>query len=171
MMNRRIIYLSLLCLVLLIIAGGVYYLGRSRQPQTLVAPLTSSTGPAQSTSAPRAASDDFFWTVTAETIPPPEAQPLKEGVAVLVARVGTGENTLTITSAEVDGAWALLYGETKAKGQPEKVPGSPVVLLAHKSETGWEIFTPGESIYCQLLPQVPERLLSQDDKNYIGCSP
>ncbi len=123
------------------------------------------------TSAIASSSDVLTWAIPSQKISQAEVQHFKAAVLELIQRVDSnGNSELKLTDADVQDTWAVFYGETKAKKASKNLTGSPVVLLAHKTDTGWQIFSPGEAKYCQLLPQVPDSLLSQEDKRYIGCS-
>lgn len=105
-----------------------------------------------------------MWNVPNDSVPGGEAAALQQ--AVVRGLVGSVE----VSVARVLGDYGVLYGGSHLPTSAGTEISSPLVLLAHKTKSGWQVIKPGDAEFCAALKATPDSVLDQDSKAFfINC--
>jgi len=74
---------------------------------------------------------------------------------------------LNIVNLEIDGDWASLDASLIDRESSEVVGIGPLPLIGHKVNDHWEVVSPKDQEFFQLLPSIPDTLVPLDAKEFL----
>jgi hypothetical protein len=74
---------------------------------------------------------------------------------------------LSINKIEQNGEWAWISVSNIDGRTKETIPTEGIGFLAHKIEGKWKVVRPDEKEFIDWLPNVPESLISETEKEYF----
>jgi hypothetical protein len=120
-----------------------------------------STGSAEPTAPP--------WTVSAGAIPASAPSGLAAALDSFSAPKPVFGPGFVVEKVRTDGDWAVAFGHAVAGPSDSNTPTETIVVIAHRTDAGWQTTSDRESGFCAQLTQLPETIMNATERSLYGC--
>lgn len=128
---------------------------------------TASPEPAQSLAAAGPTAPP--WAVSASALPsnaPPGLAGAIESFAPPKPVFGPG---FAVEKVRAEGDWAVAFGHAVAGPADSNTPTETIVVIAHRTDAGWQTTSDRDSGFCAQLTQLPEAIMNATERSLYGC--
>lgn len=168
-------------IAILVLLSGIIYKTRSSNdlniaminrsisptPMSTPIPTPTTTSSYQHTIKPNFITAQISWNVPAEKLLPQDEQELLKALKTKFTneqQVSKNSSYTSIVDVTISGEWATL-SEAAYDTDNNLIPTGGFEIYAHKLDSGWQIFAPGDTDFCSLIKQMDPNLIDY----YIGC--
>lgn len=127
--------------------------------------VLGSFGSAASSAAPAT------WVVASEAVPsdaPPEMVSAIQSFQPPRPVLGSG---FVVETVQIDGDWAVATGHAVAGPSDLNTPTETIVVIAHRTASGWQTISDRDDGFCATLKQLPQSLMDDTERAYyVGCN-
>lgn len=130
-------------------------------------PLGGSASPAPSTEAAGRTAPP--WTVSANAMPSNAPSGLAAALDSFTPPKPVFGPGFLVEKVRTDADWAVAFGHAVAGPTDSNTPTETIVVIAHRTDAGWQTTSNRDSGFCAQLAQLPEGIMNATERSLYGC--
>jgi hypothetical protein len=110
------------------------------------------------------------WTVSRDALPSDAPPGLAAAIASFEPPAPEFGSGFVVETTRAQGDWAIAFGHAVAGPSDSNIPTETIVVIAHRTATGWTTVSDRDDGFCASLSQLPAGIMDATESSFYGCS-
>jgi hypothetical protein len=74
-----------------------------------------------------------------------------------------------VETVRAEGDWAVAFGHAVAGPGDSTAPTETIVVITHRTDTGWQTVSDRDEGFCAALNGLPQGIMNATERSFYGC--